>query len=245
MLIETGRTIDYTAAMVVDSRPIAGVLLAAGLSTRMGRPKQLEVLRGWPLCAYAAQALAQAGHEYLLAVIPPSEVGERIRAALAEWPFVFVVNPDPARGMASSFRVAVQTLQDTRLDFAAVNFALADMPLITADIHRALLDAFRGSTLPEVGCGCGHDAPESAPSEVKVPVVLAEYGVGHDAVRAPPHLFRADLLQEVLNGPDADHGPRQLIKAHAAQGLVVRFPANLLLDVDTPQDLLQADLALG
>ncbi|WP_309570501.1 nucleotidyltransferase family protein [Deinococcus sp.] len=199
--------------MTTDSTAVAGVLLAAGLSTRMGQPKQLTPLHGRPLCTYAAQALADAGHDHLLAVIPPGTVGDGIRAALDGLGFTFAVNPDPARGMASSFRVAVAALP---AGLAGANFALADMPLITAGVHLALLAAFQ---------------------ETDAPVVLAEYGGALQAVRAPPHVFRADLLHAVQDTPDADHGPRDLIRAHAAQAVTLTFPAALLLDVDTPAAL--------
>lgn len=201
--------------------PIAGVLLAAGLSTRMGQPKQLARLAGRPLCQYAAQALADAGHASLLAVIPPGEVGAQIREALDGLGFEFVVNPEPARGLASSFRAAVGALP---AGLAGVNFALADMPLVTAGVHRALLTVFR---------------------ESGAPVVLAEYGEAQGAVRAPPHLLRADLLDGVRAAPDADHGPRGLIQTWRAQAQVLHFPAALLLDVDTPEALAQAELELS
>lgn len=202
------------------SGPVAGVLLAAGLSTRMGQPKQLAPLHGWPLCTYAARALAAAGHSHLLAVIPPGTVGDSVRAALDGLGFAFVVNPDPARGLASSFRAAVAALP---AGLAGANFALADMPMVTADVHRALLAAFR---------------------ETGAPVVLAEYGDAPDAVRAPPHVFRADLLRAVQDTPDADHGPRSLIAAHRAQAVTLHFPAALLLDVDTPAALAAATQAV-
>ncbi|WP_291430595.1 nucleotidyltransferase family protein [Deinococcus sp.] len=202
--------------------PVAGVLLAAGLGTRMGGPKQLALLAGRPLVRRAAQALADAGHDTLLCAVPPGEVGEGVRVALRGLPFAFVVNPDPARGLASSLRAAVGALP---AGVAAVNFALADMPLLTAGVHAALIRAYR---------------------ETGAPVVLAEYGdpdadPGVAPVRAPPHLFRADLLAAVQGAPDADHGPRHLIREYAAQAVTLSFPARLLLDVDTPQALAQAE----
>lgn len=205
--------------------PVAGVLLAAGRSARMGRPKQLLPVAGVPLVRRAAQALADAGHDTLLCVIPPGEVGEGIRAALRGLPFAFVVNPDPARGLGSSFRAAVRELPG---GLAGVNFALADMPLLGAAQHAALIRAFR---------------------ETGAPVVLAQYGdpdaaPGVEPVRAPPHLFRADLLAAVRDAPDADHGPRHLIREHAAQAVTLTFPAALLLDVDTPEALAQAQALL-
>lgn len=216
----------------------------------MGHAKQIMLLAGKPLCRYAAEAMAQAGHDALLAVVPPGEVGAQVRAALAGLPFQFVENPEPSRGLGSSFRVAIEAVQalpeGVARQVAGVNFALADMPFISPQVHEALLEAFRGAHAPGQGCGCEPEVESSHGDNL--PLVLAEYGSAETGVvRAPPHLFRADLLQEVLASPEADqvdHGPRQLIKKYAHDGLVVRFPAELLLDVDTPDDLAQAGAKL-
>ncbi|MEF2279863.1 nucleotidyltransferase family protein [Deinococcus sp. YIM 134068] len=210
--------------MTPPALPVWGVLLAAGRSTRMGRPKQLLLLRGVPLVRHAAEALAGGGHDGLLAVLPPGEVGAGVRAALADLPFAFVVNPDPARGLLGSFRVAVEVLPP---GVAGANFALADMPLVTAGMHAALLAAFRETTAP---------------------AVLARYGdgkQGQEAVRAPPHLLRADLLAGVPGLPDADHGPRALLRAHETESVTLTFPAAHLLDVDTPGALARAEAWLA
>lgn len=194
-----------------ESGPVWGVLLAAGQSRRMGRPKQLAPLWGQPLVRRAALALAGGGFGGLLAVLPPGELGEEVREALAGLPYTFATNPDPARGLAGSFRVAGAALPP---GLAAAHFALADMPRLTAEAHAHLLAAFR---------------------RTGAPLVLAEYG--EEAVRAPPHLLRADLLAFLPGLPDADHGPRALLRQHAAQAITLRFPAALLADVDTPGDL--------
>ncbi|UBV42846.1 nucleotidyltransferase family protein [Deinococcus taeanensis] len=206
---------------------VAGVLLAAGRSARMGRPKQLLPLAGQPLVRRAAHALAQGGFDELLCVIPPGEVGEAVQAALTGLPYRFVLNADPARGLGSSLRAAVEALTEGRAAvLAGAHFALADMPLLTGAHHAALRRAFEASGAP---------------------VVLTEYGEpgAPDPVRAPPHLFRADLLGAVRDAPDADHGPRHVIRAYAAQALTLSFPAELLLDVDTPEAFAQAQARLG
>jgi len=197
------------------SGPVWGVLLAAGESRRMGRPKQLAPLWGQPLVRHAALALAGGGFGGLLAVVPPGELGEGVRGALRGLPYAFVANPDPARGLAGSFRVAGAALPR---GLAAAHFALADMPLLTSEVHARLLAAFR---------------------RTGAPLVLAEYAETEieKAVRAPPHLLRADLLPALRGLPDADHGPRALLREHAAQAVTLRLPAALLADVDTPKDL--------
>ncbi|WP_291425053.1 nucleotidyltransferase family protein [Deinococcus sp.] len=202
---------------------VVGVLLAAGRSTRMrhhtGQLKQLSSLGGTPLCRHAALALAEAGFASLLAVVPAGEPGEQIQEALAGLGFGFVVNPDPTRGLASSFRVAAQALEP-RID--AAQFALADMPFVTAQTHRAVLEIFGQS---------------------RAPVVLTRYGEQPSmqaGVHAPPNLFRADLLPELAALPDQDQGPRELVRRFAGQLLAVQRPALELTDIDTPQQLAAA-----
>lgn len=197
--------------------PVWGILLAAGQGSRMGRPKPLVPLGGRPLIAHAAASLAAGGYDGLLVVVPPGEVGEGVRAALADWPFAVVVNPQPERGLSSSFRVALGALPP---GVGAAAFALADMPLVTADTHRALVSAFRATGAP---------------------LVLTRYGEGSEAVHAPPHLLGADLWPGVLALPDADHGPRAVLREHGAYAVYVDVPLDQLLDVDTPEALAQAE----
>ncbi len=197
------------------------------MSHHTGQLKQLSNLGGKPLCRHAALALAEAGFASLLAVIPAGEPGEQIREALAGLGFGFVVNPDPARGLASSFRAAAQALEP-RAD--AAQFALADMPFVTAQTHRAVLEAF---------------------GRTRAPVVLTRYGeqpamqtggqtAGQTGVQAPPNLFRADLLPELAALPDQDQGPRELVRRFAGQLLAVQRPALELTDIDTPEQLAAA-----
>lgn len=206
----------------------------------MGHPKLLSQLRGKPLVRWAGRAMSQAGYAGCWAVLPPDETGQRLRDALGGLDFNFLTNPDPARGMMSSFQVAARAMPD---DLLGVNFALADMPFLTAQVHAAMLEAFAQSTGPDE-----NRVSRIVPLQAYTPLVLAEYGAeaqeDRDAVRAPPHLFRRDLVREMLSLPDADHGPRELVRQYARRGLVVRFPTDLLLDVDTPEALAQAEQRL-
>ncbi|WP_135230278.1 nucleotidyltransferase family protein [Deinococcus fonticola] len=213
---------------------VVGVLLAAGRSTRMGQPKQVLPLQGKALVRHAAEAMQAAPYTGRLAVIPAGPLGEQVRDALTGLNFQCTENPDPARGLMSSFRQAARELSGG--DLLGVNFVLADMPLLTPNVHRVMIETFLTSGGPEATSVSG-----VLPLSAYAPLVLAEYGAGEDVVRAPPHLFRADLLPLMLQLPDADHGPRSLVQEYAAQGLAVHFPKNLLLDIDTPGALAQAE----
>ena len=87
---------------------IAGILLAAGLSRRMGRAKLLLPLDGRPVVRHAAEGLIAAGVEPLSAVVGPD--GEAVTAALADLRVRIVVNPHPeAEGGRASLVAGIAT----------------------------------------------------------------------------------------------------------------------------------------
>ncbi len=120
---------------------IAGVLLAAGLSRRMGRPKQLLDWQGRPLIRHV---VAQALDSRLdaLWVVLGAEAGAA-RAALADIADAanlhVVENPDYAAGQATSLRAGLAALP------AATQVAmilLVDMPLVGPALINRLIAAF-------------------------------------------------------------------------------------------------------
>ena len=199
-----------------------GVLLAAGLSRRLGQPKQLLMLGGETLVRRAARAVLAAEFAGVVAVVPPGELGLRVRSALGGLPLTLTECPHPELGLSESFRAGLAALPQ---EVAAASFALADMPFVTAEHHRAVLEAFRATGAP---------------------LVLARYGrseLDSVGVRAPPHLFRADLFGGFTQ--TGDHGPKQLIRDHAAEAVWVDLPLGALRDVDTPQDWARLSAELG
>jgi len=95
---------------------VVAIVLAAGSSTRLGRPKQTIVIGG----------------ETLL------QRGERVARSVADEVIVVTeeLNPDAAEGIASSIRTGVRLAGDD----ARILITLCDQPLITAEHLRALLD---------------------------------------------------------------------------------------------------------
>src|ERR1700687_1734387 len=82
--------------------PVAGLVLAAGLSTRMGRNKQLLELRGETVVARAARMALEAGLSPVVVIL--GHQAELVRAAVAHLPVLTVENPSPERGRARSVR---------------------------------------------------------------------------------------------------------------------------------------------
>ena len=90
----------------------------------------------------------------------------------------------------------------------AAMFALADQPFVTATEYRMVLDAFR----------------QHAPA-----IVSVRYG----DVTAPPHMFGKALFPELAQ---LQHGARPVLERHRDRRIELQFPAELLLDIDTPED---------
>jgi molybdenum cofactor cytidylyltransferase len=126
-------------------RPVAGVLLAAGLSTRLGRPKQLLPYGGRPLLRHVAETGLLAGLAPLVVVLGPQP--EAMRAALTGLPVQVVENPRYAEGQSTSVRAGVAALPPTT---PAVVMLLVDMPGVTPAVIRALIDAWRATGAPIV-----------------------------------------------------------------------------------------------
>jgi molybdenum cofactor cytidylyltransferase len=153
--------------MTRRAAPVAGVLLAAGASTRMGTPKVLLELDGEPLLRRAARAALAGGLAPLVVVLGPDPA--RAEAALAGLPCRPVLNPEHAAGQGTSLRAGLAALP---AEAAAAVVLLADMPLVSAGMIAALVERYRGSSAP---------------------LVLSDYG----GVTAPPTLYDRALFAEL------------------------------------------------
>jgi molybdenum cofactor cytidylyltransferase len=113
---------------------IAAVVLAAGLSRRMGRPKLLLDLGGAPVIRLSVERILAAGLDEVIVVTPPDAAG--IAAALDGLPVRYAVNADPAAGQATSVVAGISALAP---ETDAALIALGDQPTLPADVIPALL----------------------------------------------------------------------------------------------------------
>lgn len=115
--------------------PVAGVVLAAGSATRMGRNKLLLDAGGQPLVLHVVNAAAEGGCHQVQAVYSDEAVRDAIGGNAT-----CVLNPDAASGQASSLRVGLQSVPE---DMAAALLLLGDQPLVGARTIERLLRAWR------------------------------------------------------------------------------------------------------
>lgn len=132
----------------------AAVLLAAGASRRLGRPKQLLELEGEPMVRRAARLCLEAGFGPVLAVLGSSAAD--VAAALDGLAVTCVANADWPEGMAASIRAGLAALP---AGASGALFLPCDQPALSIDLLRAFLRAHGtcpGATLASgYGGGCG------------------------------------------------------------------------------------------
>ena len=109
---------------------------------------------------------------------------------------------------ASGMGSSFRTAVDHLSESDAAMFALADQPFVTTNEYRTVLETYR----------------QHAP-----PIVSVRYG----EVMAPPHLFEREFFPELAQ---LQHGARSVLHRHSERTMVLHFPPDLLVDVDTPGD---------
>ncbi|MGI9419105.1 MAG: NTP transferase domain-containing protein, partial [Geminicoccaceae bacterium] len=194
-------------------RDVAGLVLAAGRSTRMGRDNKLLVeIDGRPMVAHAVEAMLASRAAPV--VVVTGHQADRVRRALRDRPVEFVHNPAYADGLSTSLAAGLDALPDT---VSGVLVGLGDMPRIrSADIDR-LIAAF--------------DPAEDR--AICVPTVGGK--------RGNPVLFSVEFLPE-MRAVEGDVGARHLIGAHNDRVCEVEMEDDAaLIDVDSKEAL--ADLA--
>ena len=191
------------------ARRVAGVILAAGRSSRMrGANKLLAEVDGAPMVRRVAETAVGAGLDPVVVVL--GHDAERVHRALEGLPLRFVDNPAYVEGIATSVAAGIGAVTG-RADGALI--LLGDMPWVSREDVRALTDAFS----PEEGRG------------ICVPVA--------DGKRGNPVLWSARYFPE-LGALEGDVGGRRLLAEHADDVVEVEVQGEgVLRDVDTPEVL--------
>lgn len=148
--------------------PVAGIILAAGMSTRLGRPKQLLPLGGQTVLWWTARHALDSCLSSVLVVI--GSEADRVRDALGSLPVRLVENPAYGTGQASSLRAGIAALPD---EIGAAVMLLGDQPELDPAAIDAVIARWR---------------------ETGAPVVMAAY---RDR-RAHPVLLARELFPELV-----------------------------------------------
>jgi molybdenum cofactor cytidylyltransferase len=186
---------------------VAGVVLAAGTSTRMGHNKLLLELAGETLVHRAVRRVVDAGLDPVFVVL--GHEADRIREAIGSLECQTVFNPNYEAGVNSSLRAGIHAVSESSAQAAVV--VLADMPFVTTAMIRTLVDEFRKS-----------DGP----------LVISDY----QGINAPPMLYDRSLFHELAVSEGQGCG-KHVVKRHRHEARSVTWPAEALTDLDVPEDI--------
>jgi molybdenum cofactor cytidylyltransferase len=196
---------------------IATIILAAGASTRMGRPKQLLPIQG----QRQGQSLLRQMTETALVAGGPSVVvvlgayQEHIQPQIRDLPVQIVFNPHWSRGMGTSIGCGVNALLEQATPLKAVILLLCDQPFVSPFLLTQLRELYIATQAPIVASAYANT-----------------WGV--------PVLFAAQLLPELARlEPQA--GAKAILQKYRAMVVTVDFPLGGI-DLDTMDDY-QAYLA--
>lgn len=178
--------------------PVALLLLAAGASARMGRPKQLLPYQGRTLLRHAAETAVASGCAPL--VLVTGAVHAALAAEVSGLPVRVVHNPAWETGMASSIRTGLAAVAEAQP--SACLIMLSDQPLVTPELLRQLV---------------------AQQQQTQAPVVAAAYG---DTLGVPA-VFAKSLIPSLLQLHGQQGANRLIASLGAAVGRVA-FPAGLL-----------------
>ena len=187
---------------------VAAVVLAAGASRRLGKPKQLIEMEGESLLRRTVRLALEAGCAPVVVVV--GYEAERMRAEVEGLGAAAVVNERWGEGMGSSLRCGMEVVCALERQPAGVLLLVCDQPQLTAEHLRRLLGRREG--------GAQGIAASGYAGRVGVPAV-----------------FGREFFGELL-AVEGDRGAREVIERHGEVVSAVAWPEGEV-DVDRPEDL--------
>jgi molybdenum cofactor cytidylyltransferase len=189
---------------------IPGIVLAAGKSSRMGRPKALLTLEsGETFLRRVVQALLDGGVSEIAVVVGADAAAIRSSIESASMPVCVAENPDFELGQLSSLLAGLRSID--RPGVTAALMTLIDVPMVSPETVRTLLREYAaGSAL------------------IVRPASRGRHG--------HPVIFDRALFDE-LRRADPQEGAKQVVRAHAGAILDVELDdEGAFTDIDTPEE---------
>jgi len=185
---------------------VTAIILAAGLSRRLGRPKLLLPFDGRSLIRRTLeQIIAAGGGQWHEVVVVLGHEAARVEQELERLPVRTLFNPRYAEGMSTSL---IAGLEAVAPQAEGAMIFLGDQPLVSAEVIRSMLSIFRGSNRP---------------------IVSPLYG----GAGGNPVLFSRSLFPELM-AVEGDKGGREVVMRDPQRVVTVAFSSAFApRDVDT------------
>ncbi len=194
-----------SADYIVNSCGI--VILAAGASTRLGKPKQLLQYRGKTLLAHAINEAVNSNADAIVVILGKN--ADLFKKEIDDGKVRVAVNSSWEEGMASSLRLGLDTLLNDKPYIDAVIFMVCDQPHVLSSILNDLIITQQKTTKQIVTCNYG------------------------DSI-GPPALFHKKYFKDLMK-LSGDTGARKIIQENMNDMTTILFPEGEI-DIDTEQD---------
>jgi molybdenum cofactor cytidylyltransferase len=182
------------------------ILLAAGSSSRLGKPKQLLVYKGDTLVKKAAEiALKVTGN--VMVVTGANE--KNVRAELESLPIYTIENNFFEEGIASSIRIGLNSLLNYFPEIQSVIFIVCDQPFISVELLCQLIERKEKTNKGIIACQ-------------------------YDGTLGTPILFQQKFFEELLL-LEGDAGAKKITYQHSGEVEHIEFPLGAM-DIDTIED---------
>ena len=189
------------------SEKIGVIILAAGSSSRMGKPKQLLEFDGMTLLCHATIEAANSKAKSVITVLGAN--ADLIENEI-DGDIVYIVkNENWNGGIASSVRLGLSTLLNQTPSIEAVIFMVCDQPYISSAVLNNLINTYQKTGKRIVACNYGE-------------------AIG------PPALFHKSLFSELMQ-LKGDKGAKVIIQKDKDRVGLVNFPLGNV-DIDTEDD---------
>jgi molybdenum cofactor cytidylyltransferase len=190
-------------------RNIGAVILAAGESTRLGRPKQLLTIRGKTLVRSAVDAAKNAGCAPIIVIVGTDQnLTDAIARDLSDTNAGLLENKEWRRGIGTSVRAGMTAIARYE-EVGAVLLLVCDQPFVSGDVIRRLI-----SMKEKTNC-----------------VIVASF---YSDTLGVPALFDRTCFDELLSLSDPE-GAKAIILRDPIRVATVAFPKGAV-DIDTADD---------
>lgn len=183
------------------------IILAAGSSSRMGKPKQLLAFEGTTLLSRVVSLACQSGDNPVIVVLGANAdvIKQNLTVSRAE----VVVNEGWEEGMASSLRKGLAVMNEKHSEVDGVLILVGDQPYLNNQHIKQLLEAQNKSGVPITACS-------------------------YTEIIGTPVLFHKSVFPELM-ALQGDVGAKRIIQNRKQDVVTVPFEKGIV-DIDTPDD---------
>ena len=185
---------------------VSALVLAAGMSTRMGKHKQLLPYKGTTILSYILRQIKASFIDEISLVLGHN--AEELKEETKPYKPSIVYNPNYKQGMHTSVMAGVRSIQDKSSDFMIF---LGDQPQISAELINAIMEMSK---------------------KTKQGIIIPSF----NNRRGHPVLFKSGYRPQLLSLPEDQGLKAVIQKNKSDIHYLVVNDSSILSDIDTPED---------